>query len=338
MAKTALFTMLTLMLCVTAASADEALMDELRDRFQSKPLTLGALLQVVGIYANEDSALVNDGFGIANFRLSLKGELDGGWGYFLQGSFIKEPAFLDASVHYRRWRRAGFDFGAFKAPFSAEFLTGAASIDFVNRSQVVTLLAPGRQVGAVAHGRFDSGFGYQLAALNGNGLTNTNDDDRLMGAGRIDYTGTFDGGTVEAGVNAYHSYDTNAPIGVPITGDFIAEGFAGQRLAYGADARVVYRRWLAAAELIGSRFDPRGGSRVEPNGYHLTGGFKTTSKTQVLLRWDSFSGDGAVEDSDLVVLGFNFWPTSPTEFQLNVVIPTESDRSLQLLANVQVGF
>ena len=338
MKKIVLSSMLALLMCVNAASADETLMDELKQRFQSKPLTLGALIQVVGIFEDDDTAIVNNGFGIANFRLSLRGQLDGGWGYFLQTSFVKEPAFLDANVRYRRWQRAGFDFGAFKTPFSAEFLTGAASIDFVNRSQVVTLLAPGRQVGAMAHGKFESGFGYRLAALNGNGLNTTNDDDRLMGAGRLDFSGTFDGGTVAAGINAYHSYDTNAPIGVPITGDFLAEGFAGQRMAYGADVRVESRSWLAAAEFIGSQFDPRGGTRVKPSGYHLTCGYKPTTKTQVLLRWDSFSGDGAVADADLVVIGFNYWPTSPTEFQLNAAIPTKGDGGLQLLANVQVGF
>jgi hypothetical protein len=299
----------------TAAPAQEPLMDTLKNRFQSEPLALGAVVQVIGLYKSEDSAFVNNGFALANFRLSLGGKLDQGWGYFLQASFIKGPAFLDANVRYHRWSAISFDLGAFKAPFSAEFLTSAAGIDFVNRSQVVTLLVPGHQVGIVARGELSIGFGYALAAMNGNGLSISNDDDRLMTVGRVTYTDLFKDGSVALGANAFQSQDTNAPIGVPITGNFIAEGFAGERAGYGADAWVAFRRWLAVAEIVGSRFDPRGGARVKPNCYYVTVGYDTTDNTQVLARWDRFEGAGAVADSDLIVLGLNYWPTSPTGFK-----------------------
>ena len=338
MLKRLLFVLIAIALGVTTASADEPLMQELQRRFQSDPLTLGALLQVVGNYETGDSALVNDGFALANLRVLLYGQLDEGWGYFLQTSFIKAPALLDASLRYRRWKQISFEAGAFKAPFSAEFLTFAGNIDFVNRSQAATLLAPGRQVGIAVRGEFENGLGYAVAALNGNGLRITNDDDRLMAAGRLSYSDTFEGGALLAAVNAYHSHDTDAPIGVPITGSFIAQGYSGERMGYGADVRMTYRPWLLAAEFIGSRFDPRGSMRVEPNGYNVTAGYKPTEKTQALLRWDSFSGDGAVSDSDLIIFGFNYWPTLPTEIQLNAVVPTQESRDFQMLVNIQVSF
>ena len=192
-------------------------------------------------------------------------------------------------------------------------------------------------MGIAVRGEFENGLGYAVSALNGNGLGITNDDDRLMAAGRLSYSDTFEGGTLLAAVNAYHSHDTDAPIGVPITGSFIGQGYSGERVAYGADMRLTFRPWLLSAEIVGARFDPRGSTRVEPNGYNVTAGYKPTEKTQALLRWDSFSGDGAVSVSDLIILGFNYWPTTPTEVQVNAVVPAQEGSDFQLLVNIQVS-
>jgi hypothetical protein len=325
----------------TAAADEEPLFDELKRRYQSAPLKFGALVQAVGLYAVGDSTQPNDGFGLANFRLSLGGKLDESWGYFLQASFIKRPAILDAAIRYKRWSAAQFEIGAMKAPFSAEFLTSAARIDFVSRSQVITALAPGRQVGLQVKGMSSRGLGYAVGVVNGNGVSIANDDSQLMTVVRGTYSWSNSNASrrdLEAGINAYHSRDTDAPIGVPITGAFIAEGFSGERVAAGADIRLAVDRWLFASELVVSRFDPRGGARVEPYGYYVTMGFHMAENTQLLVRWDSFAGDGVIEDSDLVVLGLNYWPTTPTEVQLNAVFPTTGSRDPRFLVNVQVAF
>ncbi len=64
---------------------------------------------------------------------------DGGW----------RDAFADYRVHPSLRVRAG----RFKVPFSLEATTGAAHLDFVNRSRAVTALAPGRDDGVMARGR-----------------------------------------------------------------------------------------------------------------------------------------------------------------------------------------
>ena len=62
------------------------------------------------------------------------------------------------------------DVGQFKSPFSYEFLTPSQSIDFVNRSQVVTALAPGRQLGAQIGFEWSEGrYGARVGVFNGNG-------------------------------------------------------------------------------------------------------------------------------------------------------------------------
>jgi hypothetical protein len=102
--------------------------------------------------------------------------------------------------------------------------------------------------------------------------------------------------------------------------------------------RLTVSDWFAAAEAIGSRFDPRGSSRVEPFGYHVTTGLMVRPSTQLLARWDSIRFDGVADDSDVLVLGANHWPSAPTEVQLNVGFPTTGPRNIEVLANVQVAF
>jgi len=67
-------------------------------------------------------------------------------------------------------------FGLFKSPFSHEFLTSAASLDFVRRSQVVSALAPARRIGAQLRGALGGGLiAYRLGVFNGNGFDSQND-------------------------------------------------------------------------------------------------------------------------------------------------------------------
>jgi len=324
-----------------AAADDEPLWEELRQRVKSPVFNVGALLQVVGTYENDVTTTPRNGFVLANARLKVRGELDRGWGYYMQVSFIRSPAILDANITFAPWRPlAQFQLGSMKAPFSAEFLTSTGRTDFVRRAQIVTALAPGRQVGLKIGGQSEMGLGYALGAYNGNGLSISNDNNDLMTVGRIIFERSDDrkNQSIQAGVNAYHSNDDDAPIGVPITGDFIAEGFTGERLIGGVDIRLTMKSWFASSEFLAGRFDPRGGSRAEPWGYYVTAGYRPSLAVQILGRWDSFRPDGVLEDSDQVILGLNYWPSSPTEIQTNVVIPTIGDRNVRLIMNVQVIF
>jgi hypothetical protein len=318
---------------------DEPLFEQLKASTRSEAFTVGALVQVVGTYTDPPAELEN-GFVLANVRLSFKGNLDRRWNYFIQTSFLSSPAVLDAALGFKAKPLLGLRFGAFKAPFSAEFLTSAASIDFVNRSQIVTALAPGRQIGLQLSGTAASGFGYAVSAYNGNGLTLVNDNNDLMTVARLFYKrgNTDNSRQLQGAVHVYHSIDENAPIGFRITGGSVLQNFTGERLAAGTDVRLTVSDWFAAAEAIGSRFDPRGSSRVEPFGYHVTTGLMVRPSTQLLARWDSIRFDGVADDSDVLVLGANHWPSAPTEVQLNVGFPTTGPRNIEVLANVQVAF
>jgi hypothetical protein len=59
----------------------------------------------------------------------------------------------------------------------------------------------------------------------------------------------------------------------------------------------------------------------------------------VLARWDRFDDVGTADADDNIVFGFNAWPTSASEIQVNWVAPIAgSDSPHKLLINFQVGF
>ncbi len=300
-------------------------------------LDVGLLLQVVVDAQDTRTFSGQNGVSIANARVSLSGDLDRGFGYFFQGSFADDAKLLDGRVSYEPTRGPGWDLGLFKAPFSAEFLTSAASIDFVNRSQVVTALAPGRSAGLQARGAFaDRRVGWAAGLFNGNRGAAGNDNDRFLRAGRVTFepraARRSDGDRLLVGINAAASEDADYSAG----GFFTA--FAGRRSLVGIDARWTRSKWLLATEVIRARLTPLVGPRTEPDGLHLTAGYATSPRTQVLLRWDTFSADDGSADSDWVVLGLNFWPTGASELQVNFVHPVEGIHEDQILVNAQIAF
>jgi phosphate-selective porin len=60
--------------------------------------------------------------------------------------------------------------GQFKMPFGRDALIGGANLDFVYRSLAGRLIAPGRDLGVMAHGRLKSRrLGYQAGVFHGDG-------------------------------------------------------------------------------------------------------------------------------------------------------------------------
>ncbi len=130
------------------------------------------------------------------------------------------------------------------------------------------------------------------------------------------------------------SEDDNANLGS------LDPSFEGMRFLIGGDARWTRDHLLVSGEVIYASLDPEFGPTTHPFGFHATAGYMLNPKTQVLARLDSFDPDGLQDDSHLIVLGLNHWPTQATEVQVNYVIPTEDggiDHN-QILINAQVSF
>ena len=76
----------------------------------------------------------------------------------------------DVFVNLRLNRKFEVRAGQFKMPFSRDALTGGANLDFVLRSLAGRLLAPGRDLGVMAHGRLAGRtFTYQAGVFRGDG-------------------------------------------------------------------------------------------------------------------------------------------------------------------------
>lgn len=334
-----------LLLCATPASAqqsDEPIYQQLVDMFKRDYLSIGVLLQTVADWQIDRTFPGNNGFSVANFRLSLSGELDQRFGYFLQTNFAASPSILDARMYYRFTPQVAVDVGQFKSPFSYEFLTSAASIDFVNRSQVATALAPGRQIGIqLRTSNAARTFGFNVGAFNGNGTRpNGNDSDNLLYAARLYGARDIErsNGThtrIDVGVNAAFSEDDLSTFG----SGFVTN-FSGDRAVLGADARVGHGPYLVSAEVIYASLEPTVGPERDPWGLHTTFGYMFTDKVQGLVRWDGFDPDDGIGRRDWIVFGLNVWPTIVTEFQVNYIVDTDNAAPdhHQLLVNFQFGF
>ncbi|TFG89302.1 MAG: hypothetical protein E4H17_00910 [Gemmatimonadales bacterium] len=319
-------------------AAQDSLLTELAHRFQSEPLRLGMLLQVVGDFQDNRNDGSSNGFRIPNARLKLSGRLDNGFGYLLQTNFASSTVLLDAALSYRAAEPFTLQAGKFKVPFSGELLTAAGELDFIDRAQVVRALAPGRQLGAQAEGRVARGVvQYGLGVFSGN-TESSNDDDRLLTAGRVaivPFRSTPSSTRqLEIAGNLAYSHDTNVSLGA------LGSSFAGRRTLYGADVRWRHDDWLVAGEFIGARLEPDSGSTTNPVGWQGTLGYHISRKFQLLARWDALRPDGPGADSDLLLIGFRAWPTGAVQcrlaYQRDLAMTDSSPHGV--LAGAQLGF
>ena len=97
----------------------------------------------------------------------------------IQGTFLKrfeyeverdfcdsDEPWRDVALNYRAHRRFEIQGGRFKVPFGLDQLTRITDFDYVFRSRVSETVAPGRDTGLMAHGRFfKRGLTYQVGAF-----------------------------------------------------------------------------------------------------------------------------------------------------------------------------
>ncbi|HEX2524070.1 MAG TPA: porin, partial [Terriglobia bacterium] len=101
----------------------------------------------------------------------------------IQGSFLKrfeyeverefqdsEQPWRDVALNYRAHRRFELQGGRFKVPFGLDQLARITDFDYVFRSRVSETVAPGRDTGLMAHGRFfKRGLSYQVGIFRQDG-------------------------------------------------------------------------------------------------------------------------------------------------------------------------
>lgn len=312
---------------VTAQQDREPILEDVRDLFSSEGLTLRFLLQGVvdaGVDDNPARARVSEA------RLRLEGLLDEGFGYKLQTNHVGTSTLLDAQVYWTPGPELTIAGGRFKTPFSREFLTYAGSIDFVSRSRVVTALVPNRQVGVQLGGRLNDLLSWSAGGFTGE---NTTTDESLLGVVRLEGAGIeVADGTLSVAAQLAGGRDDAAGARQ------LGAAFSGEGILYGADARFESDVLLLAGEYIRGEWEPDFGvTDVESDGLYLTAGFNLTETRQLLLRWDRYEAPGQDAD-DILVFGFNAWPTSATQFRVNWLVPLKDSNQIhRLLVGFQLG-
>ena len=313
---------------VAAQQDREPVLEEVRDLFSSEGLTLGFLLQAVADPGIDDGDPARAR--VTQARLRLEGVLDEGFGYKLQTNHVGTSTLLDAQVYWTPGPELTIAAGRFKTPFSREFLTYAGSIDFLNRSRVVTALAPNRQVGVQLGGELNELLSWSAGGFTGqNGTT----DESLLGVFRLEGAGIEVGeGTLAVAAQVAGGRDD------AVGARQLGPAFSGDGILYGADARFESDVLMLAGEYIRGDWEPDFGLvDVESDGLHLTAGFMVTETRQILLRWDRFEAPGQDAD-DVLVFGFNAWPTTAAQLRVNWLVPLkDSNQNHRLLYGFQMG-
>lgn len=328
---------------IFAQPAEEPLADALKAKVKSEVFNIGMLLQFNFDYQNDRIAEGENQFTVANARMKFSGKVDQGFSYTLQLNFASSPAALDAYMKYMFRNNLGIQAGLFKVPFSYEYLTSAANTDFINRSTVVNVLAPKRQVGVMLTGYTDNKLvNYQLSVTNGT-RQNGNDNGYFMLGSRVEFHPVFANAALQNfifGINLAHSKDAE-----PTLDQLGITNFAsgGTRTLYGADVRFSLNRWLFSSEFISATLNPQVGETVKPYGFHFTTGYYLRKNMQLLARYDymnyNLPGPGD-STNEYLVLGWNYWTTSIVELQANYIIDTDNSglKHHRILFNFQVAF
>ena len=207
---------------------------------------------------------------------------------FVQAEFTDAPALRDAELVWRPMRAFTVEAGAFKPPFSRDFLTSRGDLLRPERLRIVQRLVPGRQVGVSASLTTPrSGPVVYAAVVNGNGIDPPRPDvGGPMGVGRLEQRIRLGGATVDLGANAVVSRDGAAEL------EERPGTFAGRRTVVGADARVVAGRLALLGEgLWASLRRPGEAEALRPWGAGATAAWRLRPGLHAVLAYDRVGGD-----------------------------------------------
>jgi phosphate-selective porin OprO and OprP len=109
-------------------------------------------------------------FDLSRLRGGVKGEVTKYVEFEVEHDLESNGQWRDTYLNFRPLREAQFKAGKFKIPFSLEQTTGPTELDFVYRSLAATDLAPGRDVGGMAHGSvLKRSLHYEVGYFQGDG-------------------------------------------------------------------------------------------------------------------------------------------------------------------------
>lgn len=244
---------------------------------------------------------------------------------------------LDAFItyHYSDW--AKLSVGQFKQPFGLEVNTACNNLTTIERSMVSDqLVAPQRDLGLMLlGGSKESKLKYSIALLNGNGISEKDNNTKKDFSSRISYK-PFDFLTV-GGSYRY---------GFPITND-------KDRTTYGADAEFKYKNLKVVGEYIydeGSfNAAASAGCGAAPatlgpkrQGAYVTASYLTKWNIEPVYKYEFFDSclDFSQNMTQAVTFGANYYFNKATRIQVNYQYKVEYFEidNDALLVQLQVKF
>ena len=328
---------LSLMLVISVQARENPSLDEqLREYLQKDYFRLNVLIQSEGRFSFQDDDFQGGrSFDAANARISLRGNLDGGFFYRVFIDAAPQPALLDAFVGYKLTDAFSLTLGAQKPRQTLDFIPDPGSHNFVDRANMTGLLVGSRELGISANGDI-GGFYYYAGLFNGNRLQ-SNNNNKFYGVGRLQYTVKDPlPGYIQFAVSGSHG-DSEGTISGS-RGPLLR----GKRTILGSDIELELNRLYFATEYLRGDLETADLPNVNEliSGYYFTGGFKWSEKTMTFARWQSWSYRELDTTESKLTLGTNIDFTNIVGLVLNLdaYIPDQGDTKYGASFIFQVQF
>ena len=313
-----------LLLAISAQGQEnQTLNNQLREYLQKDYFTLNVLVQSEGRFSFQDDNFQGGrSFSVPNARISIKGNLDGGFFYRVFVDAAPEPVLLDAYAGYKVSDAFSFALGAQKPNQTLDYIPDPGSHNFVDRADMTGLLVGARDLGISVNGDI-GGFYYYTGLFNGNRLE-SNNNNKFYGIGRLQYTvKDVLPGYIQLAVSGSHGNSEGTVSGS--SGPLLR----GKRTILGSDLELELNRLYFAAEYLQGDLETVNLPNVNEliSGYYFTGGFKWSEKTMTLARWQTWSYKelGTTESKLTLGTNINFTDIVGLVLNLDMYQPNQGD-------------
>lgn len=288
-------------------------------------------------------------------RMSVSGKLTNKLSYKIQGDFVREIMLVDAYAKYDFCKAFSLQAGQFKIPFTMETAMNPLDLEIFDYGDIVQKLVGyddvcgikgiGRDIGAMATGKlFAKGpednqyylLEYAVGVFNGNGVNNTDNNNRKDVAGRL----------------VFHPWIKEVSLtGSCYIGNFKkdSDNTYGDRNRWSGGAEYKNEKLVVRGEFIGGETGVRDTiSNFKSNGFYAVAGYNFEigkEKTQILMpviRYERFTKDVDIEKSgkNLITVGVNYWPVDCLNFKVDYTFikPDSGDEAHRIAAIMSYKF
>jgi hypothetical protein len=293
--------------------SEPGLDDQFKSMLTNDYFRVNMLVQSVARFSFEDDNFLGGrGFSLPNARVSLRGNIDGGFYYRVFVNMASEPNLLDAFVGYRYDERFRITAGAQKPSQTLDFTPPPQNIEFISRARITGQLVQSREIGVSAQGDLNNLY-YFLGVFNGNRLR-SNNNNRFYTIGRLQYTiNDVIPGFIKIAANGSFGNSSGVQSGNagPVLG--------GERTIFGVDLHAETVKVMIKAEYLTGNLElPVALLEETISGYYLTGGYKVRDNVQLLARYQTVFYELSDFWESQITLGIKRQVTSLISFRANL--------------------